>query len=233
MARVRQRLSDTVDTVVGALKWPVAIAALLMLFSCVRTVLLMLATLHKSHNTLFLEIFGGVIGYVLLWHFFLRRTSISFFSTLEHELTHAIFALATFHPVTGLYASLRRGGHMQFRGKGNWLITIAPYFFPTATVCLCLIFSFVPSRSARHAALAFGISLGYHFVSTWNETHAAQSDLRKTGWPFAVLFLPTANGLAIGICIAFFFVGVSGVADLIAGIWDHFVQTATSLMGRG
>jgi hypothetical protein len=50
---------------------------------------------------------------------------------LAHELTHAFFALITFHKVKGIKINQDdTGGTMSFEGEGNWLIIIGPYFFP-------------------------------------------------------------------------------------------------------
>ena len=56
------------------------------------------------------------------------------FSTLEHELTHAIFAILSLNRVTGLNATGREGGVTHYQGYGNWVITLAPYFVPTVTI---------------------------------------------------------------------------------------------------
>ena len=50
---------------------------------------------------------------------------------LAHELTHAFFAILTFHKVKGISINPDdTGGAMSFEGEGNWLIIIGPYFFP-------------------------------------------------------------------------------------------------------
>jgi hypothetical protein len=42
-----------------------------------------------------------------------------------------------------------------------------------------------------------GITIAYHFLSTWQETHFQQPDLKESGWLFVWLFLPTANILML------------------------------------
>ena len=50
---------------------------------------------------------------------------------IAHELTHSFFAVITFHSVKHIrVADDNSGGSMGFVGTGNWLIVIAPYFFP-------------------------------------------------------------------------------------------------------
>ena len=40
-------------------------------------------------------------------------------------------AILTFHKPKGMSIEQDKGGSFTYEGKGNWLITIAPYFFPT------------------------------------------------------------------------------------------------------
>jgi hypothetical protein len=139
---------------------------------------------------------GGCVGYLLLWIVLLRRSSISFLSTLEHELTHALFALITFNKVTGLKATWRQGGHTDYEGTAHWLIHLAPYFFPTFSVVLLIPFAFAPPLWLPWVYLALGISVGYHLSSTLTETHLNQKDLKLAGWVFCICFLPFANLMA-------------------------------------
>jgi len=134
---------------------------------------------------------------------------------LEHELTHALFAIVTFHKVTGLRATWRSGGHMTYQGAGNWLITVAPYFFPT--ICLFILAASVLLPDSFHTPVGglMGVAIGYHVTSTYRETHAGQSDLKKAGWPFCLLFLPTANIISYGILLSFCHGGTSAMLSFL------------------
>ena len=73
----------------------------------------------------------GFVGYIILYRYvFQTRIWGSWLPTFEHGL-HAIFAVATFHSVTDFHASYKSGHIWYVGGEGNWLITIAPYIFPT------------------------------------------------------------------------------------------------------
>ena len=92
---------------------------------------------------------GGALAFALMWRRWLGRGRWGrFLIALEHESTHALFALLTFHPIVGFRASLGRGGEVRFIGRGNWLITAAPYFFPTAAVLLFVVAFFLPASLA-------------------------------------------------------------------------------------
>ena len=131
------QLSQHVDRIVNWLKWPVAVVAILLVPNSILASFELVRKIVSAPKPV-LPLLVGLGLYVLFWWRFLRRPIFgSFLSTLEHELTHAIFALATFHRVTGLRATWRSGGQVNFQGTGNWLITVAPYFFPT--ICLFIL----------------------------------------------------------------------------------------------
>ncbi len=164
---------------------------------------------------------SGLVGYTIAWHFLFRRRWVgSAFSTLEHEITHSVFALLTFHPVTGMKTTWNQGGHMTFRGDGNWLIFIAPYFFPTLSVLVCLVRVFLAEDQMMWTNTILGATIAYHALSTWKETHLGQSDIQRVGVGFSFLFLPGANVLSYGLLLGAAVDGSAGVmqfsTDLVA-----------------
>jgi hypothetical protein len=154
-----------------------------------------------------------------------RRTLASFVVTLEHELTHAIFAWLTFHRVVGFRAGLRSRGHIRCVGRGNWLIAIAPYFFPTSSLIAIVMLAWLPARYLVYSNAALGVTIAYHLSSTWTETHGWQSDLCEVGFLFSALFLPAANGAILGIVLAYA-AGLHPLAHL------HEVPTASASFYR-
>ncbi len=137
--------------------------------------------------------FLGLVSYGGLWWALLRKTSLTWLSTLEHEFTHCLFAWATGNRVTGFKATLQSGGHMTYRGTQNWLISVAPYCFPTVTIGLLagLYLGDLALRGWMLAAL--GASISYHLTSTWTDIHPGQTDFHDAGRVFCLLFLPGAN----------------------------------------
>lgn len=185
-------LNQRIAAVLAAIKWPCALACAAFLpATALELGEQVLSTLRGARHALW---FGcGAAAYLVLWQLLLRRSKVSFLSTLEHELTHCLFAWLTGNRVVALTATLRRGGEMHYRGTPNWLILTGPYFFPTVSVALLLVLRFA---AAAHEALLYaliGASVVYHVISTWIEAHRRQTDLREAGWLFSVLFLPTAN----------------------------------------
>lgn len=214
----RKKLADGIDTVIDLFRWPYAAVAVAATIPAGGAFLQLIRDIFQEESGLLWQMVAGVAGYVVIWWALLRHTKISFFSTLEHELTHALFALLTLHTVTGLRASLRGGGQMTFRGKGNWIITLSPYFFPTAAVLTTVVLMLLPEPFASRAAVLFGVSVGYHVVSTYHETHWNQSDFRKAGLVFTVLILPFTYIFLLGLCISGYAIGAQGCLEYLVEI---------------
>jgi hypothetical protein len=214
-----------IDNAIEWAKWPVAIASLcaLPLFAWA---LVRLVGHILSEPLGVLPLALGMIGFVLVWRRWLDGSRIGrWLITLEHELTHAIFAWASGHRIVGFKASLGLGGEVRFVGRGNWLITLAPYFFPTAALALLFLSYLMPLSILPWRGLFLGIALGFHIVSTYRETHRDQSDLQLVGRRFSWMFLPTANLAVLGLLLAWAHGGSTDVK-----VWFHHVRAPTSLL---
>lgn len=145
----------------------------------------------------------GIGGFLFVWRRWLNQSRVGrWLIAFEHELTHAIFAWCTGHRITAIHASADRGGEVRFVGRGNWLITLAPYFFPTAALVLLLLAYLMPISILPWPGFFLGVALGFHIVSTYRETHRDASDLQIVGSKFCWMFLPTANLAVIGLILA-------------------------------
>ena len=51
--------------------------------------------------------------------------------------------------------------------------------------------------------LLLGVTIAYHVLSTWSETHRHQTDLREVGWLFSTVFLVAANAFVFGLLLAY------------------------------
>jgi hypothetical protein len=197
------KITRYVDRVINFLKWPIGVLGLFLLPGSIYAWKgPILAIVNDPLPTL--PLFGGFAAYFLGWLLVFRRRSMgTLLSTLEHEMTHALFAILTVHKVGGIRTSWSEGGQVTILGGENWLIAIAPYWFPTFSVLLVVVLAFVPLEYLRWAAAILGLSLAYHITSTYRETHPKQSDLKYVGFPFACVFLPPANVFSYGILMAF------------------------------
>jgi hypothetical protein len=213
-------LSGRIDTCVNWLKWPAAIASMAILPLVAWALLRVIAMLTASPTASLIPFVGGIFLFSVLWRRWLSKSRWgAFFITLEHESTHALFALLTGHPIVGFRASLGKGGEVRFAGAGNWLITAAPYFFPTAAILLFLLAFFLPFAALPWQSFLLGVALSYHVISTWRETHRDQTDLHNLGRSFCWMLLPAANIAVVGLLIAFSHSGSDGMHS-----WLEFVR---------
>lgn len=198
-----------VDRFIELLKWPVALYMLLSLPAYIQSLYY-----FKFTNLQYVALFGG------FFLFFISRSMMdsSVKSNMEivaHEMTHAFFALLTLHKVTGICVEGdNSGGNMSFEGEGNWLIVIAPYFFPLFGFFYMIAFSvythFAPSNLILNGILGFFI--GYHLDTVGSQIHEKQTDLPKVSYKFCAMFLPAANLWAVGSMLAFNTRGWAGVS---------------------
>ncbi|MGM0596485.1 MAG: M50 family metallopeptidase [Myxococcota bacterium] len=203
-------LHSKFDKLFYLIKWPAALFSIFMVPGIIS------AFYHGKWNWSQLldnyAFWGGIAGYFLLWKFFFRNPIWgTWFSTLEHELTHALFALLTFHRVTGISTSYRNGGLTTYLGKGNWLITLSPYFFPTfsmVAIGLSKLFGFSPFTRQ----LVLGITISYHLISTFGETHLGQSDLQEAGIFYSFLLLPGLNLYFYALIVAYMGIGFDSIS---------------------
>lgn len=205
-------ISRRVDKLINLLKWPVAFASAALTPLLAWAFLRLLGdVMQRPWNLMWFCI--GVFAFVSLWRSWLASNRFgNWLIQFEHELTHLIFAVATFHPIVGFRASPSKGSHVRFLGKGNWLITVGPYFFPTAAVFLWCIACFLPFGVLfPWTSLILGIAVGYHCVSTFRETHWDQTDLQELTAQFCWMFLPSSNLLVLGILIAYSHDGFTGI----------------------
>lgn len=136
----------------------------------------------------------GAISFVPLWVFFRRRLEL--FATFEHEMTHVLFGLIFLKIPRSINVS-HDGGSVTMNG-GNFLITLAPYFFPSLSYALLLLLPFVSVDWFHIYSFILGVSVSFHLASTKSEIHGNQADLRKASLWFSSIFLPGSNLVCYG-----------------------------------
>jgi len=142
----------------------------------------------------------GAGVFFVLWMFYLSKRE-NFWSVVEHELTHALFALIFLKKVRTLSANRSKGGLVQVEG-GNWIIALAPYFFPLLSVFIILMKPIILSSHQWLLNLLLGFSLMFHYVYLFGEFHPGQPDLRKSGIVFAIVIIIFFNIFFIGLSIS-------------------------------
>lgn len=142
----------------------------------------------------------GAFFYLMLWLFFFSKRG-NFWSVFEHEVIHALFALLFFKKVHSFAATRKKGGMVEIEG-GNFMIALAPYFFPLVSVLLIGVKPFLPYRYQWILNGLLGFTLMFHLVHLTNEFHPEQPDIQRTGKIFSVIVIIFFNIFFIGLCIA-------------------------------
>jgi hypothetical protein len=142
----------------------------------------------------------GGFAFWLLFYFTLSlpvRTYI-----LAHELTHALWGAMMGARIFKMKIS-RESGSVTL-SKSNFLITLAPYFFPLYTVIIIAayyilsIFYDVEVYSPVWLALV-GFTWGFHFTFTISTLLQHQTDIREYGSVFSYTIIYLIN--VLGICL--------------------------------
>jgi hypothetical protein len=120
---------------------------------------------------------------------------------LGHELTHAMWALLMGARVSGLRVS-KTGGQVK-TDKLNWVIGLAPYFFPFYAMLFIALFFIahaVWGLENHMEWLFFLVGLGWSFHVTFTLMmllHTEQSDVKTQGVVFSVVTIYLMNLLTM------------------------------------
>jgi hypothetical protein len=121
-----------------------------------------------------------------------------------HELTHVVWSWLFGGKVKKFRASAS-GGEVIVT-KSNFLVALAPYFFPLYAVMLVLIFwvghlVWDWARWATLFHLLLGAAYAFHVTLTWEILKTRQSDITGQGYLFSgvIIFLGNVLVLLLGI----------------------------------
>ena len=111
-----------------------------------------------------------------------------------HELTHAFFTMLFGGRVKSFHAS-DRGGRVTIT-KSNFIITLAPYFFPLYTFAALIMYWLAVIANVRTAAgwlvFASGTTYSFHLILTFFFLQTDQNDIKEHGaifsYPLIYLF---------------------------------------------
>lgn len=142
---------------------------------------------------------AGFITWVLIF-LLLPRPSRTY--VLGHELTHALWAILMGGRVKAMKIG-KDGGHVELT-RTNFIITLAPYFFPFYTFIILTTYYVIglwidltPFRAWGLAAV--GLTWSFHLTFTIHMLTQQQPDVQEHGRIFSYLVIYTMNILLIGI----------------------------------
>jgi hypothetical protein len=147
-------------------------------------------TVHYRPDTPYYFLAGGLTYLVI--HVLFKKPVLTY--VIGHELTHALFALLFGGSVKSIQAS-SRGGRVSVT-KSNFIITLAPYFFPLYTSIALILYWTARAAHARGITtdvLIFlsGATFALHLILTFVFLQTDQNDIREEGaiFSYPLIFL--------------------------------------------
>lgn len=148
---------------------------------------------------------GGFLVYLVV-HFLFRQPILAY--VVGHELTHALFAVLFGGSVKAFRAS-ERGGQVTIT-RSNFIITLAPYFFPLyTTLALCAYWVAGAAQAdvlVPWIVLLTGGTFAFHLVLTAVFLLDDQKDIQEHGaffsYPLILLFNIVLTALLIRLLLA-------------------------------
>ncbi len=118
-----------------------------------------------------------------------------------HELSHALWVWFFRGKVHG-FAVSKKGGEVQ-TSKSNFLIALAPYFFPIYSIFLILLYLLLRSfweitPYFKIFVFFLGVSWGFHLIMTFYALFKDQEEVRETGVCFSAVLVLFLNVLILG-----------------------------------
>jgi len=184
-------------------KWAKFIIALALLPVCggAARALWMVLRAGYGADTVWVPLLAGAACWVVI---FLLLPKPMWLYVLGHELTHALWTWLFGGQVKRLKVT-SAGGHVVIT-KTNFLIALAPYFFPFYAIVVILLFAVGHWIWNWHGYLVYfhlavGAAYAFHVTLTGHALQTQQTDITSQGWLFSavVIFLGNVCGLLFGI----------------------------------
>jgi hypothetical protein len=184
-------------------KWLKFLIALLLVPACLGVATALWRVIQASgpaENVWVLLLTGAACWLVIFW--LLPKPMLAY--VFGHELTHVLWTWLFWGRVSRFKVS-SKGGQVVV-SKTNFLIALAPYFFPLYVVLVVGVFSlgnwlwdWRPYQMVFH--LLVGVAYAFHLTLTWHILETDQSDVSGQGYLFSavVIFLGNAIVLLLGL----------------------------------
>ncbi len=184
-------------------KWLKLIIGIVLLPACLGAASALSRVVSAAGNahTFWIALIGGAACWLTVFLLLPKPMLVYVFG---HELTHALWTWACGGRVKKFKASAK-GGHVVIT-KSNFLIALAPYFFPLYAVLVILVFV-IGNLIWRWEGYApwfhflLGAAYAFHVTLTWHILQMQQSDITEQGCLFsaAVIWIGNVLVLLIGI----------------------------------
>lgn len=216
-----------IDWILWWIKWPIAVFLLLSVPALIHSF-----EYFNFMTPKFYALAGGVVFYVLMIVFAGYNTCHTM-QIISHELTHTFFAYLTFHNAGRIRLNPDgSGGSMVLKGRGNWVITLAPYFFPLFAFFYMLFMPLLLRICGGHWLVygVFGFFVAYYWATVIEQVHPKQTDIIKEGYIFSIIVIVAANLYTSGIMLAFCSKSWEGVKIYLALVYRLSMNYATEIL---
>jgi hypothetical protein len=177
------------------LKWCKFIAGILLLPLCVGAVGALWQVLRQSGDasTIWVGLLGGAACWLVIYALLPKPMWIY---VVGHEFTHVLWTWLFGGRVKRFKAS-SKGGHVIVT-KTNFLIALAPYFFPVYAAIVVAVFlighviwNWTPYLLWFH--LLLGAAYAFHITLTWHILKTEQTDITEQGYLFSAVIIFLGN----------------------------------------
>ena len=183
------------------LKWIKFAIAILLLPVCAGAAMALWRVLCASGgvDVVWVPLLAGAACWLVI---FLLLPKPMWIYVFGHELTHALWAWLFGGELKKLKVS-SSGGHVVV-SKSNFLIVLAPYFFPLYVALVVAGFSLGRLIWDWRSYLVWfhlliGAAYAFHVTLTWHVLKTRQSDITSQGWLFSAVIIFLGN-----VCVLLF-----------------------------
>lgn len=170
---------------------------------------------------------GGFLGWLAV--FYLLPTPVRSY-VLAHELTHAIWGTLMGARIAKIKVK-KQSGYVAL-SKTNFLIALAPYFFPLYTMIVIAVYGVLSmyadvSRFYLGWLGLVGFTWGFHFTFTLTTLMQHQTDIHQYGRLFSYTVIYLFN--VVGVCVWIVAVSAAKVNDIPSYAAAHMQAATTGL----
>jgi len=184
-------------------KWVKFIIAILLLPVCAGAARALGAVIQRCGpaDTTWVPLLAGAACWIVI---FLMLPKPMWLYVFGHELTHVLWVWLFGGQVKKMKVT-SAGGQVVI-SKTNFVIALAPYFFPFYAVIVITVFALGHLIWNWHGYLVYfhlavGAAYAFHLTLTFHVLQTAQSDITGQGWLFSavVIFLGNVGVLLLGL----------------------------------
>ena len=186
----------------------------------------------KTHAYAPYVFLAGCLAYLVV-HLLFKKPIFTY--VIGHELTHALFAMLFGGSVKSLQAG-ERGGRVTVT-KSNFVITLAPYFFPLYTVIAMACYGAARAWGASAAAtntiiFVSGAAFSFHLVLTFMFLLADQTDIIEQGAAFSYPLIYLFNVVFAALLVHVYLAENMDYVAFVAGGFMDSMNMIASLAGK-